>query len=108
MSDQEIKKEDLFTAIKHGHLWPSLKIKEELENIMNGDHSFRWDSEDKYHYVYDNECYIFVGDKKIDVRCDRENVFSSNVHIEYDIKSEADIKSAYELFKSMTMECEED
>ena len=108
MSDKEIKKEDLFTAIKHGHLWPKPKIKEELKKIMDGNHSFRWDSEDESYYIYDNECYVFVDDKKIEVRCDRENVFSSNKNIEYDINSEADIKSAYELFKSMTMECDED
>ena len=107
MSDREIKKEDLLAAIKHGHLWPAAKIKEELEKIMNHHHDTRWDKDDKYYYVYDNECYVFISDKEIEVRCDRENVFSSHQTIKYEIKSEKDIAAAYEKFKSMTMEDEE-
>ena len=44
----------------------------------------------------------------IEVRCDRENVFSSNVSIEYPINNIDDIKTAYERFKSMIMEAEEE
>lgn len=107
MSNKEIKKEDFFDAIKYGHLWPASKIKNELEKIMEDHHSLRWDNEDKYYYVYDNECYIFISDKELEVRCDRENVFSSNQTFQYEIKSEKDIAVAYEKFKSITMEDEE-
>jgi hypothetical protein len=107
MSDGEIKKEDFFNAIKYGHLWQSEKIKEELEKIMDGNHHFRWDSDDKYHYIYDNECYLFIFDKNIEVRCDRDNVFSSHQNFEFEINTDNDIAEAYEKFKSITMEDEE-
>ncbi|MBT8634017.1 hypothetical protein C2751_00015 [Polynucleobacter paneuropaeus] len=115
MSDDLIKKEDLFNVIKHGHKWYDSKIKEGLEKAIakthssiSGNHSMRWDSDDKYHYIYDNECYLFILDGKIELRCDRDNVFSSHQTIEYKIKNEDDIELAYERFKSMTMEGEED
>jgi hypothetical protein len=34
MSDELIKKEDLFNVIKHGHEWYNEKIKEALEEII--------------------------------------------------------------------------
>lgn len=108
MSEGEIKKQDFFTAIKNSHLWQSSKIKNKLNNIMEGNHSTSFDTDDKFHYVYDNECFLFIFDEKIELRCDRENVFSSHQTITFDIKSEDDIDAAYTKFKSMTMEAEED
>ena len=115
MSDEIIKKEDLFNIIKDGHAFIDEKIKESLEKFIDkthpsvsGNHSMRWDSDDKYHYIYDNECYLFILNGKIELRCDRDNVFSSHQTIEYKIKSEDDIEFAYEKFKSMTMEGEDD
>ncbi|TXI12191.1 MAG: hypothetical protein E6Q68_04460 [Polynucleobacter sp.] len=113
MSDEIIKKEDLFNVIKHGQAWYNDKIKEELEKIIAksnfaDEHYFRWDSDDKYNFIYDNECYLFVYEGRIEVRCDRDNVFSSFKTIEFPIKNLDDIQSAYDCFKSMTMEDEEE
>jgi hypothetical protein len=115
MSDDLIKKEDLFNIIKHGNSWLNGRIKEELKKIIAEkhsalylSHSFRWDSDDEYYYIYDNECYLFIFEGKIELRCDRENVFSSHQTIEYTIKNISDIEIAYERFKSMTMEADED
>lgn len=111
--NKSIKKEDLFDVIKHGYLWHQEKIKDELDKLIvmnpNGTHhSCRYDNDDKYFYIYDNECYLFVFNDKIEVRCDRENVFSSNKNLTYNIKEAQDILTAYDAFNSMTMEDEEE
>jgi len=109
----DAKKQDLFDAIKHGSVWYSEKITEYLRDIIKkqpshfGSHYLSWDSDDKYHYIYDNECYLFVFDDRIQVRSDRDNVFSSNQTINFAITSKDDISAAYEMFCSMTMEDEE-
>jgi hypothetical protein len=115
MSNEMIEKEDLFNVIKHGHRWHAEIINEKLTNIINKKytnnidvHSMRWDSDDKYHFIYDNECYLFIFDGKIELRCDRDNVFSSYQTINFPIKSDADIENAYSKFYSMTLEGEED
>jgi uncharacterized protein YvpB len=108
MSDEILKKEDLFDVIKHGTAWFDKKIKEELEKLVSSEHSMRWDSDDEYHYIYDNECYLFILKGKIEVRCDRENVFSSYKTVEFPITNVNDIQMAYECFRSMTMEDEEE
>ena len=41
MSDENVSNEDLFTIIKHGHLWQDKKIKEEIEKIMGDDYFFK-------------------------------------------------------------------
>lgn len=115
MSDEIIKKEDLLNVIKDGPAFINKKIKEGLEKTIAktppsvaANHSMRWDDDDKYFYIYDNECYLFVFDGKIQLRCDRENVFSTDQFIEFPIKTYADIDVAYERFVSMTMEDEEE
>lgn len=113
MSDEIVKNTDLFNVVKQGYAFYNDKIKEELEKIIAkggfaDSHYFRWDNDDKYYFIYDNECNLFIIDGKIEVRCDRDNVFSSFKSIEYNIKSNADIELAYEHFKSMTMEDEEE
>lgn len=115
MSDEIIKKEDLFDVIKHGHMWYDEKIKESLQKIIEknnssfaDNHSFSWDRDDKYYFIYDNECYLFIFDGRIELRCDRENVFSSHQTINFPIKTNNDIELAYQKFKSMTMEDEDD
>ena len=113
MDSKSIKKEDLFNVIKHGHAWYAQKIKEELDKllIMNSNrfnHDFSYDSQDKYHFIYDNECYLFVFDGRIELRSDRDNVFSTDKTFEYKIKDSNDILKAYEHFNSLTMEDEED
>jgi len=114
MNDDLSKNNDLFNAIKYGHLWDVENIKTNLENVISNhhsmgskNHSFRWDRDEKFHYVYDNECYLFISEKKIELRCDKENVFSSHQTIEYQINTVADIETAYERFRSMTMEGED-
>lgn len=109
MDKDSIKKEDLFDVIKHGHVWHSKKIKEELDKLLvmnpNGSkHDLRYDSEDKYYYMYENECYLLVFDGKIEVRSDRDNVFSSDKTFTHQIKEAKDILIAYEHFNSLTME----
>lgn len=105
---------DMFDAIKRGHLWGAENIKDELEKLTAkkslafSNHDMRWDVEDKYHYIYDNECNLFIFDKQIQLRCDRENVFSSHQTVNYEIKSVEDIKEAYDRFCSMTMEDEDE
>jgi len=114
MSDELIKKEDLFNVIKHGTAWINDKIKTELEKIIAKNtypfinSSFRWDSDDKYYYIYENECYLFIFDGIMETRCDRENVHSSGKGFKYPIKTIEDIELAYNNFASMTMEGEED
>ena len=112
MSKDNIKKEDLLNVIKHGHVWHLEKIKDELKKltIMNpngSNHDIRYDSEDKYYFIYETECYLFAFDGKVEVRCDRENVFSSDKTFTYEIKEAKDIMNAYMCFNSMTMEDEE-
>ena len=113
MDNENIKKEDLFDVIKHGYIWHSQKIKDELGKllVMNSsrfNHDFQYDTNDKYHFIYDNECYLFVFDGHIEVRCDRDNVFSSDKTFTHEIKNSKDILAAYEQFNSITMEDEEE
>jgi hypothetical protein len=110
--NDNVRKEDLFDIIKHGHAWHAQKIRDELDKLtlMNPNgrhHSIRHDSEDKYYFIYENDCYLFAFDGRIEVRCDRENVFSSNQNFTYEIKEAKDISNAYMNFNYMTMEDEE-
>jgi hypothetical protein len=112
MNDDE--KQDFFTAIKHGSIWYDKKITEYLREALEKqsshylNHDLRWDKDDKYHYIYDNECYLFVFNDKIEVRSDRENMFSSHQTIVFPIAGREDILNAYQKFVSMTMEDEDE
>lgn len=102
-------KNDFFDVIKHGYVWHSKKIKEELErlvllNPIEGNRDLLYDKDEKYYYMYDNECYLFVLDDEIEVRCDRENVFSSYNKFTHQIKEAKDVLTAYENFNSITLE----
>lgn len=115
MTDDLSKDNDLFDAMKRGHLWPADKIKNDLVRIISEHHNslsthndIRWDFDDKFYYIYDNECNLFIFDKMIELRCDRDDVFSSHQTIEFPIKSVRDIEIAYERFRSMTMENEDE
>ncbi len=95
----DISKDDLFDVIRHGYIWHSVKIKDHLSQVLASsanqfNHDFRYDSEDNYYYIYDNECYIFVFDGKIEVRCDRDNTFSANKSFTYQINDAKDIIAA--------------
>ncbi len=113
MSNCSIKKEDLFNVIKHGHAWHSEKIKEELDKLIvispNGrHHNPRYNKEENYYYIYENDCYLFAFDGRIEVKCERENVFSSDQTFFYHIKEVKDISNAYKHFNSITMEDDQD
>lgn len=112
MEKDNISKEDLFNVIKHGHAWHAEKIKEELGKLMIKssnyfNHDFRYDTDDKFYYIYDNECYLFILDGAIELRSDRDNVFSTNKTFTHDVRNADDIVRAYEHFKSLLIEDEE-
>ena len=109
--DKVIAKEDLFNVIKHGHTWHADRIKEELERMVLNDssifnHNFYYDFEDKYHFIYDGECYLFIFDQKIELRSDKNNVFNSGKTLIYKIMGKQDISTAYKNFKSLLTEDE--
>ena len=113
MDEKKISEEDFMNVLKYGRQWHSKKIKEELEKILllNSsifNHDFSFDLDDKYFYIYDNECYLFIFDDKIDLRSDRDNVYSTDKTFTYEINEAKDVLSAYEHFKSLTMEDEQD
>ena len=106
-------KENLFKVGKSLDIWHEIKIKKELENLLRMKfhifhHLFRYDFEDKYYYIYDNDCYLFIFDEKIEVRSDRENVSSANKTFTHQITEVEDIQIAYEHFCSVTMEDHEE
>ena len=107
-------KQDFFDAIRHGSFWHSKKISEHLVEIIEArtdhfsTHSLRWNQDQGFYYVYDNECYLFVSDNTIEVRSDRENVFSSGQIIDFPITEAQDISDAYQKFVSMTREAEDE
>ena len=110
MTDDLSKNNDLFDAMKRGHLWPADKIKNDLvkiisehHNSLSTHHDIRWDFDDKFYYIHDNECNLFIFDKMIELRCDRESVLSSYQTIEFPIKTVKDIETAYEHFRSMIL-----
>ena len=51
---------------------------------------------------------LFVFDEKIELRSDRENVFSANKKITHQIQKAEDIHMAYRHFWSLTAEDEEE
>lgn len=113
MDKKIINEEDFMDVLKYGHQWHSKKIKEELEKILISNsgifnHDFSFDVNDKYFYIYDNECYLFIFEDRIDLRSDRDNVFSTDKTITYKITEAKDVLSAYEHFKSLLMEDEQD
>jgi hypothetical protein len=97
---EEIDKNKFFEDIKNSH-WTSDAIKKELEvsiekkksNVASL-HEIRWNSDENYNFVYDNDCYMILKDRKIVVYCERENVFSSDLEVEkkveifYQVKEE--------------------
>jgi hypothetical protein len=114
MKDDLSKDNDMFDAMKRGYLWDAENIKNDLVKIISErntsnalNHFVRRDGDDKFYFIYDNDCNLFIFEKMIELRCDRESVFSSNQTIEYPIKTAVDIEIAYERFMSMIMENEE-
>jgi hypothetical protein len=102
--NKEIKKEDLFTAIKYGHLWQDKDIKDELENHIEKDLDIRFDPEDNHYYIYANECYLIIRNKSIEISCYRPKAPSYDKHVDFDIKDISDVITAYDAFISMINE----
>ncbi len=109
-----ITEEQFVDILKTGTLWLQATIRDQLEEYITensfryNNHSFQWDSDDKLYYIYDNECYLFVYDNKIVIRCDRDNVSSSGMRHTFHIEGPRKIHLAYDEFRMMTMEDEND
>lgn len=103
----EIGKDELLNAIKHGNVWYAKRVKDELETIKDSEHVFRWDENEQLFFAYDNDCCLFIEDGLMTARSDRENVLSANVTAKFPINSVNDIRVAYEKFKAMVLEEEE-
>lgn len=109
-----ITQEDFVKVLTTGSLWNQKNICQYLTDHINdvrygpawGYHPIRKDKQDNIYYVYDNDCYLFIEDDKITVRCDRTNVWSEGMTHKFTIKQDKDINSAYHTFKMMTMEDE--
>ena len=109
MKNDLSKGNDLFDAIKRGHLWPAESIKIEIDKLIAKHfsvygviHDVRIDDDGKTYFLYDNECYLFIFDKVIELRCDRDNFINQNQIIDCPINNGDDIKKAYENFVSMS------
>ena len=103
MSDELIKKEELFDLIKGGNNWINEKIIEKLEKLIvssDFNHKIEFDNNENIYYIYDDECNLFVVDGKIILRCDRDNKPITFKEIEFKILNDTDIVRAYEKFKS--------
>ena len=112
---REVTPEKFVKVLATGIRYDANDIQEYLEDYISKhsnqrwvNHDFRFDTQDKYHYIYDNECYLFVEDGKVTVRCDRERVDSEGINYIMKIDSEKSIARAYELFYEMTIEEEKE
>lgn len=109
----KITQEVFYKTLKNGTYFPADRIRELVEQAIEAsssrwtNHYFQRDHDEKYWYIYDNECYLFVFDDKIIVRCDRDSGHSAGQCMTVQIKNRQDIQTCYETFRSMTMEDEE-
>lgn len=108
----ELNKKDLFDTINYGTAWHTERIKAELEKIIASRSKnaleLNWDADDKFYYLYNNECYLFVENGVVSVRSDKDNVASTDKTFKHPINSIDDIKAAYAKFNSVTMEGEDE
>jgi len=109
MDNEKISNKDLLDIIKNGHLWPASKIKEHLEklilfNSFPFNHDFGYDKDQNIFYVHDDDCYLFIFDRRIEVACNRSDGPSGNQTFDHTINSENDILAAYDHFKSILAE----
>lgn len=107
----DLSKKDLFVAIEHGHAWHVERIKAELEKIIASSSKshceIEWDDDDKFYYVWDNECYLFIEDGLISTRSDKDNVASTDKTVNHPINSATDLLIAFHRFIDLTNEGEE-
>lgn len=106
----KLTNQELLDALKYGHHWHMARIKNELEGIIasnsNDHHVLKWERDEKFYYLYDVECYLFIEDGLISTRSDKDNVASTDKTVNYPIKSMNDIRIAYEGFIALTLEGE--
>mgnify|MGYP000450313461 FL=1 len=108
-SDHSVK--DELNSTTSGHTWTAEKIKDELNVLMSNssnvfNHDFRYDFEDKFHFIYDDETTLFIFDQRLEIRCDKEDTLSANQTFEYEVNCASDVAGAYEKFKSILLENE--
>jgi hypothetical protein len=109
----KLTQERFVDILKTGNLYDEENIRAEIERLIAlrnsawTNHDIQRDHIEKMYYLYDNECYLFIFDDKIQVRCDRDNVNSSGMTLNFPIKNKHDISKAYDEFRMMTMEDEE-
>ncbi len=109
--NDEITPEEFFRVLKTGNPWNAKKIKDALEELLESrntkiysGHILSFDSEDKLHYLHDNDCYLFIYDEMIATRCDRTDVASEGVELKFPINDALNIEAAYSHFCSISME----
>ena len=107
----EITPDEFFRVLKTGNPWNAQKIKDALEKLIESRHTniysghlFGFDSEDKIHFLHDNDCYLFIYDEVIETRCDRTDVASEGVELKFPITEILNIEAAYSHFCSISME----
>lgn len=118
MEEDKISNKNLLNVVKHGHAWSAEKVKEVLETTIENNssltlhHYLRYDLDNKYYYIYDRDCYnkdcyLFIFNGVIKIRCDRDIGSSSDKTYTRQIKKEDDVASAYQLFLSLIAEDKE-
>lgn len=109
----KLTEERFIKTLKTGSCWFADDIRDEINRLLETNnyrwtnHYFQRDHVEKYWFMYDNECYLFIQDDKIIVRCDRDNVNSHGMTHTITVKNRRDIERAYDEFRMMTMEDEE-
>lgn len=108
----DIDKKNFFKSIDTGQYWHAQRIKDEIDEAIKPKYShllLSWrTSDDGDSYFYDTDCFLIVANSKITVRCERENTMSSGKEFDFAVNSKEDIVSAFETFKCMTMEGDDD
>lgn len=94
----------MFDVIKYGCIWHRNRIKEELEKIISSDDvafecEIRRDDDDEFHCIYQNECYLFIKNGAIELRCDRPNEEFESMSDLISINSAADVQAVFARFK---------
>ena len=107
----KINNDNVKNAGQYLNIWNEDRIKENILVIINknpfNDIVLNYDKQDNSYYISNNNCYLSIGNKIIWIGSNRENVFSSDVELEYEIENEIDIFDAYNRFYSMVCEDEE-
>jgi hypothetical protein len=93
--------------------WPADKISDAVLELLENpctpySHMLDFYGDGNYHYIYDSECYFFIFDGKIELRCDRDFCANAQESVVYKISEENDVVTAYNAFTTLLAEAEED